>query len=110
MENGEPVIWVVQLASVNGLARQGWRADSLVPGDGNTDVAHGHVVEEDLSKRPTSVFGVWSTIYGAEGSHQALGAAVDWTEYGEQYRNTERPDSASCAPRDILKDALSATL
>ena len=69
---------------------------------GNTDVAHGYVVEEDLSKRPTSVFGVWSTIYGAEGSHQALGATVDWTEYGEQYRNTERPDSASCAPRDIL--------
>jgi hypothetical protein len=33
MENGEPVVWAVQLASVNGLARRGWRADSLVPGD-----------------------------------------------------------------------------
>lgn len=33
MENGEPVIWAVQLASVNGLARQGWNANSLVPGD-----------------------------------------------------------------------------
>ena len=69
---------------------------------GNTDVAHGLVVEADFSKRPTSVLGVWSTIYGAEGSHQALGAMVDWTEYGEQNRSTERPDRTSCAPRDIF--------
>lgn len=33
MENGEPVLWEVQLASVNGLTRQGWSAGSLVPGD-----------------------------------------------------------------------------
>lgn len=69
---------------------------------GSTDVAHGRVVEEDFSKRPTTVFGVWSTIFGAEGSHQALGATVAWTEYGEQHRSDERPDPASCAPRDIF--------
>ena len=39
---------------------------------GNTDRAHGRVVEDDFSKRPTSIFAVWNTIYGAEGSHQAL--------------------------------------
>lgn len=69
---------------------------------GNTDVAHGRVVEEDFSKRPTSVFGVWSTIFGAEGSHRALGAEVDWTEYGEANRVDQTPDPASCEPRDIF--------
>lgn len=69
---------------------------------GNTDVAHGRVVEEDFSKRPTSVFGVWSTIFGAEGSHQALRAEVDWTEYGEENTSTEPPDPNSCAPRSVL--------
>ena len=69
---------------------------------GNTDVAHGRVVEENFANRPTSVFGVWSTIYGAEGSHRALGAAVEWTEYGEQNRNREQTDPTSCAPRDIF--------
>lgn len=81
-------------------------AEARWPGEssriGNTDVAHGRVVEEDFSKRPTSVFGVWSTIFGAEGSHQALGATVDWTEYGELNNKNERPDPASCAPRDIF--------
>lgn len=39
---------------------------------GNTDIAHGRVIEEDFSKRPTTIFSVWNTIYGAKGSHQAL--------------------------------------
>ena len=39
---------------------------------GNTDRLHGRVVETDPSKRPTSIFAVWNTVYGAEGSHQAL--------------------------------------
>ncbi len=69
---------------------------------GNTDVAHGRVIEEDYSKRPSSVFAVWSTIYGAEGSHQALGAEVDWTEYGEANHVDLNPDPTSCAPRDIF--------
>ena len=81
-------------------------AEARWPGEssriGNTDIAHGRVVEEDFSKRPTSVFGVWSTIYGAEGSHQALGAEVIWTEYGEENRSNARPDPSSCEPRDIF--------
>jgi len=39
---------------------------------GNTDIAHGRVTEEDFSKRPTTIFAVWSTIFGAEGSHRAM--------------------------------------
>jgi hypothetical protein len=39
---------------------------------GNTDTLHGRVVEEDFARRPTSIFAVWSTIYGAEGSHMAI--------------------------------------
>jgi len=39
---------------------------------GDTDRAHGRVVETDFAKRPTSIFSVWNTIFGAEGSHRAL--------------------------------------
>ena len=39
---------------------------------GNTDRLHGRVVETDPANRPTSIFAVWNTVYGAEGSHQAL--------------------------------------
>jgi hypothetical protein len=69
---------------------------------GNTDVAHGRVIEEDYSKRPTSVFAVWSTIFGAEGSHRALGAEIEWTEYGEQNNTITTPDPSSCEPRDVI--------
>lgn len=52
---------------------------------GNTDIAHGKVKEEDFSKRPTSIFSVWSTIYGAEGSHRSMQfpddvASIDYAE------------------------------
>lgn len=69
---------------------------------GSADIAHGLVVEKDFSKRPTSIFGVWATIFGAEGSHQALRAEVDWTEYAKQQPEIPRPDPASCAPRDVF--------
>lgn len=39
---------------------------------GNTDIAHGRVTEKDFNKRPTSIFSVWSTIFGAEGSHRSM--------------------------------------
>lgn len=39
---------------------------------GDTNYAHGLNEQEDISERPTSVFAVWSTIFGAEGSHRAL--------------------------------------
>jgi hypothetical protein len=86
-------------------------AEARWPGEssriGSAAALHGGVVEESFSKRPTSVFAVWSTIYGAEGSHQALGAEVNWTEYGENYheqaRQNEAPvDISSCSPRGLL--------
>ncbi len=33
IENGAPVVWDIQMAGVNSLARRGWSADSLAPGD-----------------------------------------------------------------------------
>jgi len=69
---------------------------------GNTDVAHGRVVEDDIDKRPTSIFGVWSTIYGAAGSHRALGGPVDWTEYGRRQPPAPAPNPDSCASRGFL--------
>lgn len=70
---------------------------------GSTDIAHGRVVEQDFAKRPTSIFGVWGTIFGAKGSHRALGKeTVDWTEYGQQQPQRAPHDPASCASRGIL--------
>lgn len=64
---------------------------------GDTDRAHGRVIEEDFSKRPTTIFAVWNTIFGAEGSHRALkfppGAiSIDY--------KTER-GSGNCATKDV---------
>ncbi len=63
---------------------------------GNTDRAHGRVVEDDFSKRPTSIFAVWNTIYGAEGSHQAL--RYPRGEFRINY--AEERGSGSCATKD----------
>jgi len=64
---------------------------------GNTDRLHGRVLEEDISKRPTSIFAVWNTIYGAEGSHQALSFPADVINV--DYK-TER-GSGECATKDM---------
>lgn len=64
---------------------------------GNTDRAHGRVVEEDFSKRPTSIFAVWNTIFGAEGSHRAL--AFPDGAFNIDYK-TER-GSGNCATKDV---------
>ena len=81
-------------------------AEARWPGEssriGSADALHGGVVEDDFSKRPTSVFAVWSTIYGAEGSHQAMRAEVDWTEYAMQQPEVPGNDPTSCAPRDVF--------
>ena len=45
-----------------------WEGETI----GTSDRLHGNIPEEDFSERPTSIFAVWSTIYGAEGSHRAL--------------------------------------
>lgn len=52
---------------------------------GSADYAHGLNAQEDVSERPTSVFAVWTTIFGAEGSHRALkgpgpGFHIDYAE------------------------------
>ena len=64
---------------------------------GNTDRLHGRVVEADPAKRPTSIFAVWNTVYGAEGSHQAL--RFPRGAFQIDYR-TER-GSGGCASKDI---------
>ena len=71
---------------------------------GNTDRLHGRVVEEDFSKRPTSIFGVWTTIFGAEGSHQALGGdPVEWTKKGKEIADlaASRPVDSSCTSKGM---------
>ena len=52
---------------------------------GSTDRLIGRVIEEDFSKRPTTIFSVWNTIYGAQGSHHAfeLGRGAFGIQYAE---------------------------
>lgn len=77
---------------------------------GSSDALAGKVIEQDFSKRPTSIFAVWNTIYGAEGSHRALGGIdVNWTEHALAFQKSQeeaglggRPDRHDCSPRDIL--------
>jgi len=83
-----------------------WQGEHI----GTSDRLHGKVVEEDFSKRPTSIFAVWNTIYGAEGSHQALGGPVDWTDYALEKQERDRaaglggpPDRHDCSPRGFLQ-------
>lgn len=75
-----------------------WPKESARVGDAN--YAHGLNPQEDISERPTSVFAVWSTIFGAEGSHRALpnpGAAFK-IDYAEQ-RGTK-----DCASKDVWSE------
>lgn len=77
---------------------------------GDTDALHGGVVEEDISKRPDSVFGSWHVIYGAEGSHRAGRASGGTpTEYATAFRAKQeaaglggRPDRHDCSARSAL--------
>lgn len=64
---------------------------------GNTDRLHGRVVETEFANRPTSIFSVWTTIYGAEGSHQAL--RFPGGQFSIDYK-TER-GSGGCASKDL---------
>ncbi len=64
---------------------------------GNTDRVHGRVLEDDFSKRPTSIFAVWNTIFGAEGSHRALQFPAE--TFSIDYE-TER-GSGNCATKDV---------
>jgi len=69
---------------------------------GNTKRLHGGVIEQDISKLPTSIFGVWTTTYGNPGSHHALGKdTVERTEKGQaahELASSSELDT-SCAPK-----------
>ena len=59
----------------------------------NTSRVLGSVTEPDFSKRPTSIFGVWSTVFYSEGSHRALNNdPIHWTQKGLEL-NGELNDS-----------------
>jgi hypothetical protein len=64
---------------------------------GSTDALHGQVVEEDFTKRPTSIFAVWSTIYGAQGSHRAIKHPEG--EYSIDY--AEQRGAGGCVSKDL---------
>ena len=53
---------------------------------GSAAYAHGLNAQEEFSERPTSVFSVWTTIFGAEGSHRAMsGPGPEFSiDYAEQ--------------------------
>lgn len=64
---------------------------------GNTDRAHGRVTEEDFARRPTSIFAVWNTIFGAEGSHRAL--RYPGGEFSIDYKTGL--GSGTCVTKDV---------
>lgn len=77
---------------------------------GDVAALHGGLVEDDISKRPTSIFGSWHIVYGAEGSHGAGRAGGgDPTEYAQEYQAAQRaaglggrPDRHDCSARPAL--------
>ncbi|OUU78799.1 MAG: hypothetical protein CBC38_06710 [Gammaproteobacteria bacterium TMED78] len=78
-------------------------AEALV----NTTRVLGNLTEPDFSKRPTSIFGVWSTVFYSEGSHRALNNdPIQWTEKGVEKNNESininnpRIDP-SCSPKPM---------
>lgn len=64
---------------------------------GNTDRAHGRVTEEDIAKRPTSIFAVWNTVFGAKGSHRSL-TFPDGT-FKIDYKTAR--GAGNCATKDV---------
>jgi hypothetical protein len=79
---------------------------------GDTTALHGGVVEDDVSKRPSSVFGSWHVIYGAEGSHRSGGGKKgddNLTDHAKAFQAAQqaaglggRPDRHDCSPRPAL--------
>lgn len=69
---------------------------------GDAKRLHGGVIEQDFSKLPTTIFGVWTTTYGNSGSHNALGKdTVERTEKGQaafELASLSRNDT-KCSPK-----------
>jgi hypothetical protein len=75
-----------------------WPKEAERVGDAN--YAHGLNAQEDISERPTSVFAVWSTIFGAEGSHRALkGPGPDF-----RIDYVEPRGVADCSSKDLWSE------
>lgn len=75
-----------------------WPDESSRIGDAN--YAHGLNPQEDISERPTSVFAVWTTIFGAEGSHRALkGPGPDF-----KINYIETRGSADCLSKEVWSE------
>ena len=74
---------------------------------GTSDVLHGKVVEDDISKRPESLFAVWTTIYGAKGSHQSFTRSdqIPWTERAQEIFALNKESGAdpliNCTPKGM---------
>lgn len=66
---------------------------------GDANYAHGLNAQEDISERPTSVFAVWSTIFGAEGSHRALRGPE-----GLRVSYAEPRGQGDCSSKDVWSE------
>ena len=69
---------------------------------GTTAQLSGEVIEEDFSKRPTSIFSAWINVYGDPGSHHTLLLnRPEWTEKGQQVADlaAQAPEDSSCSPK-----------
>ena len=66
---------------------------------GDANYAHGLNEQEDISERPTSVFAVWSTIFGADGSHRALPPAP-----GFRINYAEARGEGDCQSKDLWSE------
>jgi hypothetical protein len=64
---------------------------------GSADYAHGLNAQEDFSDRPTSIFSVWTTIFGAEGSHRAIRGPFE----GFSIDYAEQRGSGNCVSKDV---------
>lgn len=64
---------------------------------GNAAITDSLVKEVGLSERPTSIFAVWSTIDGVEGSHQSLTHPQD----GFSIKYAESRGTESCVSKDL---------
>jgi len=71
--NGDPHLFMTHMLLPDGRevgfqdnGKPRWNAPVQVA---NGDFVHGKVLEQDFSKRPTSIFSVWTTFYGNPGSH-----------------------------------------
>lgn len=89
--NGEPMLYMTHLLLPDGRevgfqdnGKPRWNAAVQVA---NGDFVHGKVLEQDFSKRPATIFSVWTTFYGNPGSHNTQPAETSGypaTERGRQ--------------------------